>query len=131
MKIVEDKYIDAFDEFKRLREFVGDDEELLDSLIGLLNPSELEPLARRLVDMYEFNSPLSAKYREPRENVKIHVYDVKYFHDTALPSEFDITTDFDPDVHKDLDDAVYDAVDDYIHDRDKGNFATQWDYKEV
>ena len=76
MKIIkeEKELIDAFDEMKRVRDYVYDDSEVLDSLLDLLNPSELEPLVKRLVDKLGVKtSPLYKDYKKPEKDVPVRV----------------------------------------------------------
>lgn len=130
MKIIkeEKELIDAFDEMKRVRDYVYDDSEVLDSLLDLLNPSELEPLVKRLVDRLGVKtSPLYKDYKKPEKDVPVRVYNIEYYHDNdKLPDEIELNVTFDPEKYDTFDDAVDDQLDMYINDLDSGNFATRW-----
>ena len=134
MKIIKEEIelIDAFEEMERVRDYVNDDSEVLSSLLDLLNPSELEPLVRRLVNKLGVKtSPLHKDYKKPEKNVPVRVYNIEYqYKNDELPDTIELNVNFDPEIYDTFDDAVDDQLDMYINELDRGNFAkTGWRYE--
>lgn len=133
MKIIKEEIelIDAFEEMERVRDYVDDDSKVLSSLLDLLNPSELEPLVRRLVNKLGVKtSPLHKDYKKPEKNVPVRVYNIEYqYKNDKLPDTIELNVTFDPEKYDTFDDAVDDQLDMYINDLDSGNFATRWRFE--